>query len=156
MEIALDTTGRVLGLRGRLLHDLGAYALQDVNLPYNSASTLTGPYAIPAFAMEVAVTLTNKVPVSSVRGAAIRRPSFVMERLMDIAAHELGRDRAELRLQNLIPAAKMPYTKPLKTRAGASSCMTAATIRPARRRSSPRRIGMHFRPGRQPRGRRAG
>jgi len=120
MEIALDAAGRILGLRGRLLHDLGAYALQDVNLPYNSASTLTGPYAIPAFAMEVAVTLTNKVPVSSVRGAGYPQASFVMERLMDIAAHELGLDRAELRRRNLIPAAKMPYTKPLKTRAGAT------------------------------------
>jgi carbon-monoxide dehydrogenase large subunit len=120
MEVALDTAGRVVGLRGRLLHDLGAYALQDVNLPYNSASTLTGPYAIPAFAMDVAVTLTNKVPVSSVRGAGYPQASFVMERLMDIAAHELGLDRAELRRRNLIPAAKMPYTKPLKTRAGAT------------------------------------
>ena len=79
-------TGRILGLRGRLLHDLGAYALQDVNLPYNSASTLTGPYVVPAFAMEVAVTLTNKVPVSSVRGAGYPQASFVMERLMDIAS----------------------------------------------------------------------
>jgi carbon-monoxide dehydrogenase large subunit len=120
MEIALDATGRILGLRGRLLHDLGAYALQDVNLPYNSASTLTGPYAIPAFAMEVAVTLTNKVPVSSVRGAGYPQASFVMERLMDIAAHELHLDRAELRRRNLIPAAKMPYTKPLKTRSGST------------------------------------
>jgi carbon-monoxide dehydrogenase large subunit len=119
MEIALDGDGRILGLRGSLLHDLGAYALQDVNLPYNSASTLTGPYAVPAFAMEVAVTLTNKVPVSSVRGAGYPQASFVMERLMDIAARELGLDRAELRRRNLIPAAKLPYTKPLKTRAGA-------------------------------------
>jgi len=120
VEIALDVAGRILGLRGRLLHDLGAYALQDVNLPYNSASTLTGPYAVPAFAMKVAVTLTNKVPVSSVRGAGYPQASFVMERLMDIAADELGLDRAELRRRNLIPAAKMPYTKPLKTRAGAT------------------------------------
>ena len=118
MEIALDDAGRILGLRGHLLHDLGAYALQDVNLPYNSASTLAGPYAIPAFVMEVAVTLTNKVPVSSVRGAGYPQASFVMERMMDIAAYELGLDRAELRRRNLIPAAKMPYTKPLKTRSG--------------------------------------
>jgi aerobic carbon-monoxide dehydrogenase large subunit len=120
MEIALDAAGRILGLRGRLLHDLGAYALQDVNLPYNSASTVTGPYALPAFAMEVTVTLTNKVPVSSVRGAGYPQASFVMERLLDIAARGLGLDRAELRRRNLIPAAKMPYTKPLKTRAGAT------------------------------------
>lgn len=120
MEIALDAAGHILGLRGRLLHDLGAYALQDVNLPYNSASTVTGPYAISAFAMEVTVTLTNKVPVSSVRGAGYPQASFAMERLMDIAAQELGLDRAELRRRNLIPAVKMPYTKPLKTRSGST------------------------------------
>jgi aerobic carbon-monoxide dehydrogenase large subunit len=120
MEMALDAAGRILGLRGRLLHDLGAYALQDVNLPYNSASTVTGPYAIAAFAMEVAVTLTNKVPVSSVRGAGYPQASFVMERLLDIAAQQLALDRAELRRRNLIPATEMPYTKPLKTRAGAT------------------------------------
>ncbi len=71
MEIALDAAGRIVGLRGRLLHDLGAYALQDVNLPYNSASTLTGPYAVPAFAMDVAVTLTNRCAAPAIR----RRPS---------------------------------------------------------------------------------
>jgi carbon-monoxide dehydrogenase large subunit len=154
MEIALDTAGRILGLRGQLLHDLGAYALQDVNLPYNSASTLTGPYAIPAFAMEVAVTLTNKVPVSSVRGAGYPQASFVMERLMDIAAYELGLDRADYGGAP-IPAAKMPYTAAQFTRAQ-PSCMTAATIRPVRRRSSPPWNGRHFRLARRPRGRKAG
>ena len=120
MEIAADAGGRILGLRGKLLHDLGAYALQDVNLPYNSASSLTGPYVVPAFAMEVAVTLTNKVPVSSVRGAGYPQASFVMERLMDRLARELGLDRAALRRRNLIAAEKMPYHKPLKTRSGAT------------------------------------
>jgi aerobic carbon-monoxide dehydrogenase large subunit len=118
IEIAADGDGRILGLRGKLLHDLGAYALQDVNLPYNSASTLTGPYVVPAFAMEVAVTLTNKVPVSSVRGAGYPQASFVMERLMDRVARELGIERAALRRRNLIAPEKMPYLKPLKTRAG--------------------------------------
>jgi carbon-monoxide dehydrogenase large subunit len=118
VEIAFDAAGRILGIRGTLLHDVGAYALQDVNQPYNSASMLTGPYVVPAFAMEVAVTLTNKVPVSSVRGAGYPQASFVMERLMDMAARELDLDRAELRRRNLIPAARMPYTKPFKTRAG--------------------------------------
>jgi carbon-monoxide dehydrogenase large subunit len=118
IEIAADADGRILGIRGALLHDLGAYALQDVNLPYNSASTLTGPYVVPAFAMEVAVTLTNKVPVSSVRGAGYPQASFVMERLMDRVARELGIERAALRRRNLIAPEKMPYLKPLKTRAG--------------------------------------
>ena len=118
IEIATDDDGRVRGVRGHLTHDLGAYALQDVNLPYNSASTLTGPYMIPALAMDVVVTHTNKAPVSSVRGAGYPQAAFAMERLLDRVARTLDLDRAELRRRNLIPADKMPYVKPLKTRAG--------------------------------------
>jgi aerobic carbon-monoxide dehydrogenase large subunit len=118
IEIAADADGRVRGVRGRLVHDVGAYALQDVNLPYNSASTLTGPYMVPALAMDVIATHTNKTPVSSVRGAGYPQAAFAMERLLDRLAYELKLDRAELRRRNLIPAEKMPYLKPLKTRAG--------------------------------------
>src|SRR6202166_279269 len=106
IEIAVDAAGKVLGIRGRLLHDLGAYALQDVNLPYNSATTLTGPYIVPALAMEVTVAATNKTPVSSVRGAGYPQAAFAMERLMDRLARELALDRAELRRRNLVPPAQ--------------------------------------------------
>jgi aerobic carbon-monoxide dehydrogenase large subunit len=118
IEMAADADGRLRGIRGRLVHDIGAYALQDVNIPYNSATTLTGPYMVPALAMEVAAVHTNKAPVSSVRGAGYPQAAFAMERLMDRLARALDLDRAELRRRNLIPAEKMPYTKPLKTRAG--------------------------------------
>jgi carbon-monoxide dehydrogenase large subunit len=120
LEIAADGDARVLGIRGRLLHDLGAYALQDVNLPYNSASMLSGPYVVPALAMEVTVAATNKTPVSSVRGAGYPQAAFAMERMLDRIARELGLDRAEVRRRNLIPPEKMPYTKPLKARSGAA------------------------------------
>jgi carbon-monoxide dehydrogenase large subunit len=118
IEIAAEADGRVRGLRGRLIHDLGAYALQDVNIPYNSATTLTGPYIVPALAIEVAVNHTNKAPVSSVRGAGYPQAAFAMERMMDRLAQALKLDRAELRHRNLIPAEKMPYLKPLKARSG--------------------------------------
>ena len=118
IEIAADADGRVRGIRGRLVHDIGAYALQDVNIPYNSATTLTGPYLVPALEMEVAAAHTNKAPVSSVRGAGYPQAAFAMERLMDGLARALKLERAELRRRNLIPAEKMPYLKPLKTRAG--------------------------------------
>jgi carbon-monoxide dehydrogenase large subunit len=118
IAVAADADGRVRGVRGKLVHDLGAYALQDVNLPYNSATTLTGPYMIAALSMDVVVTHTNKAPVSSVRGAGYPQAAFAMERLLDRLAHTLDLDRAELRRRNLIPAEKMPYLKPLKTRAG--------------------------------------
>ena len=120
LDIAVDADGKVLGIRGNLLHDLGAYALQDVNIPYNSASMMTGPYMVPALAMDVSVAATNKSPVSSVRGAGYPQAAFAMERLMDRVARELKLDRAELRRRNLIPPEKMPYTKPLKARSGAS------------------------------------
>ena len=119
LDIAVDADGKVLGIRGSLLHDLGAYALQDVNIPYNSASMMSGPYMVPALAMDVSVAATNKTPVSSMRGAGYPQAAFAMERLMDRVARELKLDRAELRRRNLIPPEKMPYTKPLKARSGA-------------------------------------
>ena len=120
LEIAVDGNAKLLGIRGRLVHDLGAYALQDVNIPYNSASMLSGPYMLPALSIEITVAATNKTPVSSVRGAGYPQAAFAMERLMDRIARELRLERAEVRRRNLIPAEKMPYTKPLKARSGAS------------------------------------
>ena len=118
IEIAADADGHIRGVRGRFIHDIGAYALQDVNIPYNSATTLTGPYMVPALAIDVVATHTNKAPVSSVRGAGYPQAAFAMERLMDRLARTLDVDRAELRRRNLIPAEKMPYLKPLKARSG--------------------------------------
>ncbi len=120
LAIATDANGVVSGIRGALIHDQGAYALQDVNLPYNSASALTGPYVVPSFAMDVRVVLTNKTPVSSVRGAGYPQSAFAMERLLDLVAARLKLDRAEVRRRNLIPAEDMPYEKPVKARSGAS------------------------------------
>jgi aerobic carbon-monoxide dehydrogenase large subunit len=118
ISLAADGDGRVRGVRGRLIHDVGAYALQDVHIPYNSATTLTGPYVVPALAIDVAAVHTNKAPVSSVRGAGYPQAAFAMERMLDRLAQALRLDRAELRRRNLIPAEKMPYLKPLKSRAG--------------------------------------
>src|SRR5499427_212557 len=122
LDIAVDADAKLLGIRGRLIHDLGAYALQDVNIPYNSASMMSGPYLLPALSVDVIVAATNKTPVSSVRGAGYPQAAFAMERLMDRLARELRLERAEVRRRNLIPAEKMPYTKPLKARSGASMC----------------------------------
>ena len=119
LEIAVEADGRIRGLRGSLIHDQGAYALKAVNLPYNSATAVPGPYMVPALDMRVIITFTNKVPASSVRGAGYPQAAFAMERLMDLVAQRLGLDRAEVRRRNLIPPEKMPYTKPLKARSGA-------------------------------------
>ncbi|HUC51424.1 MAG TPA: xanthine dehydrogenase family protein molybdopterin-binding subunit [Xanthobacteraceae bacterium] len=120
LAIATDKDGVIAGIRGTLIHDQGAYALQDVNLPYNSASAVTGPYVVPSFAMDVRVVLTNKTPVSSVRGAGYPQSAFAMERLMDLVAAKLKLDRADVRQRNLIAAEDMPYEKPVKARSGVS------------------------------------
>jgi carbon-monoxide dehydrogenase large subunit len=120
LEIAVDAEAKVQGVRGKLLHDTGAYTLQDPNIPYNSASTMSGPYIVPGLQIEVTIAMSNKTPVSSVRGAGYPQAAFAMERLLDLVAREMKLDRAEARRRNLIPAGKMPYKKPLKARSGAA------------------------------------
>lgn len=118
VSLAADSQGRVLGIRGSFIHDHGAYTPQGTNVPYNAASSMTGPYIVPAFKLDVKVAYTNKVPVATVRGAGYPQATFVMERLLDMLSVKLGIDRAECRRRNLIPPAKIPYTKLLKSRAG--------------------------------------
>jgi carbon-monoxide dehydrogenase large subunit len=118
IEIAVDAQARILGVRGALIHEHGAYTARGVNLPYESAQTVTLPYEIPAYRLNVKLALTNKVPVTPVRGAGQPQGAFAMERLLDRVARELKLDRAEVRRRNLIQAEKMPYTKPLKSRGG--------------------------------------
>ena len=118
IAIAADSSGKLLGIRGDFVHDHGAYTPQGTNVPYNSASSMTGPYVVPAFALDVKVVYTNKVPVATIRGAGYPQAAFVMERMMDRLADTLAIDRLECRQRNLIPPEKIPYTKPLKSRAG--------------------------------------
>jgi len=117
-EIALDADGMIKGVRGHLIHDHGAYTIQGITLPYNAAATIPGPYKVPDYRMDQTLVFTNMVPCAPVRGASHPQGTFVMERLMDRAARELGIDRAEIRLRNMIRGDEMPYRKPLKTRAG--------------------------------------
>jgi carbon-monoxide dehydrogenase large subunit len=118
LEIALDRQGAILGVRGTLLSDQGAYTPQGINVSYNSATALPGPYRLPSYSLSVLAVETNKVPTMPVRGAGYPQGTFAMERLLDLAAAGMGLDRAEIRRRNLIPAAAMPYTTPMKTRAG--------------------------------------
>ncbi len=118
IEIAADGQGRVLGIRGEIIHDHGAYTARGINLAQNSGEALTMGYEVPAYAMDIKVALTNKVPVTPVRGAGHPQSAFAMERLLDRIARELGLDRAEVRRRNLIAAEDMPYEKPLTARSG--------------------------------------
>ncbi|MEX2453469.1 MAG: xanthine dehydrogenase family protein molybdopterin-binding subunit [Rhodospirillaceae bacterium] len=116
MEIATDADGRILGIRGTMIHDQGAYTPQGVNLPYNASTGVPGPYIVPAYRIDVRVVDTNAVPTAPVRGAGYPEGNYAMERLLDRAAQGLGIDRAEIRRRNLIPADRMPYVSPLLTR----------------------------------------
>jgi carbon-monoxide dehydrogenase large subunit len=120
LEVAFDGDGRLLGVRGELIHDQGAYTPQGINLPYNSSTALPGPYVLPAYELRVLVAETNKVATMPVRGAGYPEGAFAMERLLDRIAGDLGLDRAEVRRRNLVPPDKMPYVTPLKTRAGSA------------------------------------
>jgi len=117
-EIALDADGKILGVRGALLHDHGAYTARGLTVPQGSAASLTLAYVVPAYRLDVKVVLTNKVPVTPVRGAGQPQGVFVMERLLDIAAQGMGLDRAEIRRRNLVPASAMPFKKGFVTRGG--------------------------------------
>jgi CO/xanthine dehydrogenase Mo-binding subunit len=119
LEVAFDDDGRLLAVRGQLIHDEGAYTPQGINLPYNASTALPGPYMLPAFQFDVRVVETNKVATMPVRGAGYPEGAFAMERLLDCIADKLQLDRAEVRRRNLVPPEKMPYVFPLKTRAGA-------------------------------------
>ena len=117
-EIAVDDAGTILGVRGELIHDHGAYTAQGITLPFNAATCIPGPYKVPNYWMKQILVFTNMVPCAPVRGASHPQGTFVMERLMDRAAAELGLDRVEIRDRNMIRGEEMPYKKPLKTRAG--------------------------------------
>jgi carbon-monoxide dehydrogenase large subunit len=117
-EIALDAGGRILGIRGSLLHDHGAYTARGLTVPQGAVAALSLAYVVPAYRMDVKVALTNKVPVTPIRGAGQPQGVFVMERLLDRAAHEMKIDRAEIRRRNLVPADAMPFKKDFVTRGG--------------------------------------
>ena len=123
VEVAFDDDGRLLGVRGRLIHDQGAYTPQGINLPYNASTALPGPYILPAYELRVQVVETNKVATMPVRGAGYPEGAFAMERVLDAVAAALGLDRAEVRRRNLVPADRMPYVTPMKTRAGSPVAM---------------------------------
>jgi aerobic carbon-monoxide dehydrogenase large subunit len=120
IEIAFDDEGRVLGVRGELIHDQGAYTPQGLNLPYNTSTGVPGPYIVPAYDLRVKVVETNKVATMPVRGAGYPEAAFTMERALDAVARELNIDRSDVRRRNLVPAEKMPYLTPLKTRSGSA------------------------------------
>ena len=115
VELALDSDGRFLGLRLDLRANIGAYVSTfGAVVPVMHQSILSaGTYDIPAIYGNVRAMFTNTVPVDAYRGAGRPETSYMIERIVDCAAHDLGIDKADIRRRNIIAAANLPYQSPL-------------------------------------------
>ncbi len=109
-ELAVAADGRMLAIRARYLADLGAYLYSTTPVaPQTAAMLLTGCYDVRAADVDVVGVCTNKVPTGPYRGAGRPEAALVVERLVDLAAAELGLDRVEIRRRNAIPPERFPY-----------------------------------------------
>jgi carbon-monoxide dehydrogenase large subunit len=116
VRAAIDTAGNVLGIEDEFLLDQGAYVrTHGARVLDMTASTLPGPYRVPAFRSTAHFRLTNKTPAATYRAPGRYESSFVRERLMDAIAARLGLDAVEVRRRNLIAAEAMPFARGLDT-----------------------------------------
>ncbi len=112
-ELAVDGSGRITGLRVSTVANLGAYLSTFASAvpTYLYAPLLSGQYAIPNIYCEVDGVYTNTAPVDAYRGAGRPEATFVIERLVEVAARELGRDPAEFRRINFVQS--FPHQTPV-------------------------------------------
>ncbi|NQU69163.1 MAG: molybdopterin-dependent oxidoreductase, partial [Rhodospirillales bacterium] len=109
-ELALDADGVFLGFRLKTLANLGAYLSTLASGPAtNNLGTLSGVYTTPAAHVEVIGVMTNTQPTAPYRGAGRPEAAYVIERMVDLAARELGMPPAEIRRRNMIPPSAMPF-----------------------------------------------
>jgi aerobic carbon-monoxide dehydrogenase large subunit len=110
VEIACAQDGTILGLRGHAFVDVGAYMRTNGAVgARNIAQFMSGAYRVPNIDIDVSLFLTNKTPVGTYRGPGRFETDFFRERLLDMAARDLGIDAVEFRRRNLIAADEMPY-----------------------------------------------
>ena len=114
-ELAIDKDGKFLALRVSTVANLGAYlsTFAPAIPTYLYATLLAGTYTTPAIYCEVKAVFTNTVPVDAYRGAGRPEATFVVERIVEAAAHELKIDPAELRRRNFVPKDAYPYQTPV-------------------------------------------
>jgi carbon-monoxide dehydrogenase large subunit len=112
LTLAADRDGTLLGVEGEIYIDAGAYALWPTGA-FQEASmasrNLTGPYRIRHLNLKSYTVATNKAPMGPYRGVARPGACFAIERLVDEMARELGREPFDLRRQNIVTAAELPY-----------------------------------------------
>jgi carbon-monoxide dehydrogenase large subunit len=109
-EVAVKNDGSILGIRTKTIADLGSYLqLLTPAIPTLTGLVLTGCYRIPAIKMEVVGVYTNKMATDAYRGAGRPEATYLIERLMDVVALELGIDRLEIRLKHFPAATEFPF-----------------------------------------------
>ena len=109
VKVGASADGTILALETTFLHDSGAYCPYGLIIPVISAAQLPGPYRLDNYRYAFTALFTNRVPTSPYRGAGRPHGAFVMERVMDRLAVELGIDRAEIRRRNFIQPDDFPY-----------------------------------------------
>ena len=114
-EMALSAEGKVLGLRVKTIANLGSgLSLFAPAIPtYLYATLLSGAYEIPAIHCEVDAVFTNTTPVDAYRGAGRPEACYLIERMMDLSANELGMSPVDIRRKNFVPVEKFPYQTPV-------------------------------------------
>ncbi|MDA8283263.1 MAG: xanthine dehydrogenase family protein molybdopterin-binding subunit [Actinomycetota bacterium] len=116
VEMGFDGDGRITGLSCRVISDAGAYAGFGGALGLGPTRMMaSGVYRIPKVRFDVAVALTNTTPMGAFRGAGRPEAAEYLERVMDVAAAEMGIDPVELRRRNLVRADQFPFTTPTGT-----------------------------------------
>jgi aerobic carbon-monoxide dehydrogenase large subunit len=111
-ELALDGDGRILALQADVIGDVGAYSIYPWTAalePVQVVSFLPGPYRVQNYRGRVQAVATSKAPTGPYRGVGRPISTFVMERLLDMAAVKLGIDAKDIRLRNLIADDELPY-----------------------------------------------
>ncbi|GCF09670.1 xanthine dehydrogenase family protein molybdopterin-binding subunit [Dictyobacter arantiisoli] len=113
IEAAYTDTGRLLGLKVRIIGDTGAFIYGiGAMMPIFTSTMLSGAYQIQAIECTVLSVLTNKVPISAYRGAGRPEAAYIVERTIEEIARALQLDPVEVRRRNLIPATAFPYRTP--------------------------------------------
>ena len=112
LDLGLTRDGRFCWLRMRVTADVGAYPGIGALLPFFTMTMASGPYRIPAVDFEAVSVITNKAPIFPFRGAGRPEATVSLERIVDLAAAELGMDPAELRRRNLLAPDEFPLTTP--------------------------------------------
>lgn len=108
-ELAARSDGTILGVRARILQDAGAYLLAGLIVPQYAAEHIIGPYHVQAADVQAIAAYTNKASLSPVRGGGREQGVFVMERLVDHLARQIGMDPVEIRKRNALRADEFPY-----------------------------------------------